>query len=458
LDEATAPAPQPQPLELTDALVDEVRDAVAAGNPDLTAALAGPLHAADLADLLERLDRDERSAVIGALGAAFDAESLAYLDEFVRDQVLEALGPAAAGEALAQLETDDAVEILADLDEAEQRAILESLPLPERAAIEQGLAFPEWSAGRLMQREVVAVPEYWTVGQAIDFLRAQPELPDDFYDIFLIDPRFKVTGDVPVSRLLRSRRALALADIKHRELRTFAATADQEEVARAFRRYALVSAPVVDGDGRLLGVVTVDDVVDVIEEEAEDDILKLGGVSEDDTYVPALQTSLRRLPWLGVNLFTALLGAFVITQFEGTIARMVSLAALMPLVAGMGGNAGTQALTVTVRSLAAGEITKGNAWRAIRKELAVGLLNGATFLVAGAALTLLWFREPVLAAVFGAALLLNLVVAAALGVTIPLLLHRLRQDPAVASSVFLTPATDAIGFLAFLGLASLFLL
>jgi magnesium transporter len=446
------------PLELTDALVDEVRDAVTADSPDLVAALTGSLHAADLADLLQRLDRDERLAVIRALGTGFDAETIAYLDDFVRDQVLEVLGPEATGEVLAQLETDDAVEILADFDEAEQAEILASLPLPERAAIEQGLAFPEWSAGRLMQRDVVAVPEYWTVGQAIDYLRARPDLPDDFYDIFLVDPRFRVVGDVPLGRLLRTKRAVPLTEIRYKELRSFPAETDQEEVARAFRRYALVSAPVVDGDGRLLGVITVDDVVDVIGEEAEDDILKLGGVNEDDTYVPVLQTSLRRLPWLGVNLFTALLGAYVITQFEGTIARLVSLAALMPLVAGMGGNAGTQALTVTVRSLAAGEITPGNTWRSIRKELAVGLLNGGTFLVAGAALVLLWFGEPVLAAVFGAALLFNLVVAAALGVTVPLVLHRIGQDPAVASSVFLTPATDAIGFLAFLGLASLFLL
>ena len=446
------------PLELTDALVAEVREAVAAGNADLIAGLTGPLHAADLADLLERLTREERFAVIGALGPGFDAETLAYLDEFVRDQVIEALGPQATGEVLAQLETDDAVEILADFDEAEQAEILASLPLPEREAIEQGLAFPEWSAGRLMQREFVAVPDYWNVGQTVDYLRAHPDLPEDFYDIFLIDPRFKVVGDVPLSRLLRSRRAVALADIKYKELRTFPAETDQEEVARAFHRYALVSAPVVDADGRLLGVITVDDVVDVIDEEAEDDILKLGGVSADDTYVPALQTSLKRLPWLGVNLFTALMGVFVITQFEGTIAKLVSLAALMPMVAGMGGNAGTQALTVTVRALAAGEITAATAWRALRKELAVGAVNGITFLMAGGALAFAWFHDPVLAAVFGSALLINLVVAAVVGTTVPLVLDRLGQDPAVSSSVFLTAITDVVGFFAFLGLASLFLL
>jgi magnesium transporter len=447
-----------KPLDLTEALVEEVRDALSAGNAVLAAALAVPLHAADLADLLERLDRDGRFALIGALGPGFDPDTLAYLDGFVRDQVLDALGPEAAGKVLAELETDDAVEILGDLDEAEQAAILAALPLPEREAIEQGLAFPEYSAGRLMQRDVVAVPEYWTVGQTVDYLRAHPDLPDEFYDIFLIDPRFRVTGVVPLSRVLRSRRAVPLPELKQKELRTFPAEADQEEVARAFQRYALVSAPVVGADGRLLGVITVDDVVDVIEEEAEDDILKLGGVSEDDTYVPILQTTLRRLPWLGINLFTALLGAFVIAQFEATIAGLVALAALMPMVAGMGGNAGTQALTVTVRSLATGELAGGGGWRAFRKELAVGALNGVAFLVAGAALTLVWLGEPVLAAVFGAALLVNLVVAGIVGATVPMLLDRLGQDPAVASGVFLTAVTDVVGFFVFLGLASLFLL
>lgn len=446
------------PIELTDALVDEVRDALEAQNPILATALTQPLHPADLADLLERLSPEERSSLIAAFGPAFDADTLAYLDEFVRDRVIEALGPEAAGLVVAQLDTDDAVEVLGDLDEEEQAAILAALPLPERAAIEQGLAFPEYSAGRLMQREVVAVPDYWTVGQAIDYLRAHPGLPDEFYDLFLIDPRFRVVGVVPLSRVLRSRRATPMLELRLKELRAFAADTDQEEVARAFRRYGLVTAPVVDAGGRLLGQITIDDVVDVIEEEAEDDFLKLGGVSEDDTYVPTLQTSLRRLPWLGINLFTAMIGALVIAQFEATIERLVALAALMPMVAGMGGNAGTQALTVTVRSLAAGEIRKGNRWRTIRKEIAVGLLNGATFLVGGAVFALAWIGEPVLAAVFGAALLINLVTAAVIGTTVPMVLERLGQDPAVASSVFLTAITDVVGFFAFLGLATLFLL
>lgn len=454
MDEA-AGAP---PLELSDALAEAIRTALAAGDVAGAAALAAPLHPADLADLLERLGGEARQALIAGLGPAFDADTLPHLDEFVREEVIEALGPAAAGEAVARLETDDAVEVLGDLDEAEQAAILAGLPQEERAQIEQGLAFPEYSAGRLMQRDVVAVPEYWAVGQTVDYLRAQPDLPDEFYDIFLTDPRYRVVGAVPLSRVLRSRRGVSLRELRLKEFRAFPAECDQEEVARAFRRYGLVSAPVVGADGRLLGVITVDDVVDVIEEEAEDDILKLGGVSEDDTYVPTLRTSLRRLPWLGVNLFTAMIGALVIAHFEGTIAKLVSLAALMPMVAGMGGNAGTQALTVTVRSLAAGEITGRNAWRALRKELAVGALNGVTFLVAGAAFALLWQGEPALAAVFGSALMINLITAGLVGATVPLILHHLGQDPAVASGVFLTAVTDVVGFFAFLGLASLFLL
>ena len=446
------------PVELTDALVAEVRDALAVANPALVAALAEPLHAADLADLLERLEPSERAALLASLGPGFAADTLAHLDEFVREQVMVALGPAAAGEAVAQLELDDAVEVLADLDEAEQETILAALPLPERAAIQQGLAFPEYSAGRLMQRELVAIPDYWTVGQAVDYLRAHPDLPDEFYDIFLIDPRFRVVGAVPLSRVLRSRRAVALSELKHKELRTFPAEADQEEVARAFHRYGLVTAPVVAADGRLLGQITIDDVVDVIDEEAEDDLLKLGGVSEDDTYVPATRTSLRRMPWLVVNLFTAMAGATVIAHFEDTLARLVALAALMPMVAGMAGNAGTQALTVTVRALAAGEITPGNRWRAWRKELAVGVLNGLGFLVLGIAFAFAWEGEIMMALVFGGALLVNLVAAAAIGTAVPMILQRLGQDPAVGSSVFLTPVTDAIGFFVFLGMASLLLL
>ena len=450
--------PDPRVAGLTPEFVDEVRDALDRGQPERVRALVTPLGYADLADLLEPLDRRERAALIQAIHDSFDPTVLTELDDSVRLDVVEQFSTADLAAAIAKLESDDALYLIETLDDERRIAVMQAMPAAFRAILEQGLSYPESSAGRLMQRDVVAVPEYWTVGQTVDYLRAHPDLPDEFYDIFLIDPRFRVTGVVPLSRVLRSRRAVALLELKQKELRTFPAEADQEEVARAFQRYALFSAPVVGADGGLLGVITVDDVVDVIEEEAEDDILKLGGVSEDDTYVPILRTALRRLPWLAINLFTALLGAFVIAQFEATIAGLVALAALMPMVAGMGGNAGTQALTVTVRALATGEIAGAGAWRALRKELAVGALNGITFLVAGAALALVWLGEPVLAAVFGVALLINLIVAGLIGATVPMLLDRLGQDPAVASGVFLTTVTDVVGFFVFLGLASLFLL
>lgn len=447
-----------RPLELTDALVAEVREALELDNATLAAALATPLHPADLADLLQLLDGEQRVRLVRAVGPLFDPDTLSHLDENVRDGLIEALGPEAVGAVVAQLETDDAVELLGDLDEEEQQAILARLPLPERAAIEQGLAFPEYSAGRLMQREVVAVPEYWTVGQAIDYLRANPELSDEFYDIYLVDPRFRPVAVVPLSRIMRARRATALRELRSKELRTVEAETDQEKVAFLFRQYGLVSAPVVGPEGRLLGVITIDDVVDVIDEEAEDDLLRLGGVSETDTFASPWQASRRRMPWLGINLVTALVSATVIAQFETAIAKLVTLAILMPIVPSMGGNAGTQALTITVRALAVKELTSSNAKRVLAKEVAVGALNGLVFLVAGTLLVSLWFQDPFLGGVFGAAMLCNLLAAGAAGVSIPFVLDRLGFDPAVASSVFVTTITDAVGFFAFLGLAAYFLL
>jgi magnesium transporter len=445
------------PIGLADALVHEVEAALARDDAAAAAALAAPLHAADLADLLQLLTTGEREALVRALGPALDPDTLTYLAEDVRDELIELLGPSRTGEAVARLETDDAVEVLSDLDEEEQAAILAALPLPDRAAIEEGLAFPEYSAGRLMQREVVAVPDHWSVGQCIDYLRATPDLPDEFYDIIIVDPRFHPVGAVPLSRVLRSRRAVPLKELRLKELRLVPAEMDQEQVAFMFRQYGLVTAPVVSPEGRLLGVITVDDVVDVIDEEAEDDLLKLGGVQETDLFAPPWRASLKRLPWLSINVVTAIIASVVIAQFDYAIARVVALAILMPIVASMGGNAGMQTLTVTVRALAVKEVTAANTWRVLLKELGVGMLNGTAFWVVGTTLVLLWFGDWALALVFGTAILINLVVAALAGLAIPLTLDRLRLDPAVASSVFLTTVTDVIGFFAFLGLAAYFL-
>lgn len=443
---------------LTDELVEEVQSVIAAGDWPRAAELVAGLHAADLADLLQLLEPEQRLALTRALGERLDPETFSYLEEEVREELVEALGVERVAEIVSGLETDDVVDFLSELEAEEQAEILARLPPPERIAVEQQLAYPEDSAGRLMQREFVAVPEYWLVGQTIDYLRATPELPDEFYDIFIVDPRMRPVGGVPVSRVLRSNRSVPLRELRLKEIRPIPATMDQEEVAFLFRQYGLVSAPVVDENGRLVGVITIDDVVDVMEEEAEEDLLSLGGLHETDVYAPPLKRAKRRIPWLLVNMVTAVAAASVVAMFEDTIARVTTLAVLMPIVAGMGGNAGTQSLTVTVRALATRELGPANAGRMILRELATGALNGLVFLLVGFLLAFLWFGDTQLAIVFGCGMLINLAGAALGGVLVPLVLERLGFDPAVASSIFVTTVTDMLGFFVFLGLATLVLL
>jgi magnesium transporter len=446
------------PASPSEELVRLVDEALHAGEIERAVELTASLHAADQADLLEQLGYDERTTLVAELKPNLDPELLTHLDETVREEVLEQLTPEEAGAAIAQLETDDVIEILGDLDEAEQIAILQALPMTERAAVEQGLAYPEDSAGRLMQRELVAAPEFWTVGQTIDYLRAKRDLPDEFYDIYIVNPRFEPVGSIPLSRVVRSKRGVLLTELKLKELHLIPVDMDQEEVGFLFRQYGLVSAPVVDANRRLLGVVTVDDVVHVIEEEAEEDLLGLGGVPEADIFAPPLQTSVRRVPWLLVNLGTATLAALVVAQFEATIRQIVILAALMPVVVSLGGNAGIQALTVTVRALALKQITRANTLRILFKELLTAGLNGVVLLIAGILLVLGWIGDLDLAVVFGAGIVMTIVVASLVGVAVPLVLDRLGFDPAVSSSVFVTTIADVFGFFAFLGLAALYLL
>ena len=456
-DLQNSPAEQ-QAVELSERLIGEVAEALEQGEPGRAASLVAPLHAADQADLLEQLNREERDALLAEMKAWLDPEVLTHLADTIRVEVIGQLGPERAGTAIAQLETDDAIEVLGDLDPDEQIALLQTLPMPERAAVEQGLTYPEDSAGRLMQRELVAIPEFWTVGQAIDFLRAKPDLPDDFYDLFIVNPRFEPVGSIPLSKVLRSKRGVLLTELKLKELHLIPVDLDQEEVGFRFRQYGLVSAPVIDARGRLLGVITVDDVVHVIHEEAEEDILKLGGVPEPDIFAPPMRTSLHRAPWLLVNLGTATLAALVIAQFESTIQEIVILAALMPVVVSLGGNAGIQALTVTVRALAMKQITRANALRILGKELVVAGLNGLVLLLAGILLVLGWLGQFDLALVFGAGVIMTILVASVVGVAVPILLDRIGLDPAVASSVFVTTIADVFGFFAFLGLAAWYLL
>lgn len=314
------------------------------------------LHPSDVADLLEQADDDRREVLIALLRPQFDAEILAYLPVELRDELVDRLEPKALAAAVAELDTDDAVDVIQDMDTQARIEILANLPPEARALVEEGLTYPEYSAGRLMGRQFVSVPEFWTVGGLLDYLRAaatsdDSDLPEEFYDIFIVDPMHRVVGSVPLSRVLRAKRGVKLNDILHEDIHRIPVTMDQEEVARLFRNYGLVSAPVIDKGGRLLGVITVDDVVDVIEEEAEADLLAMGGVVEDDFYRAVLATARSRFRWLAFNVITGLIAALVINQFSATIGQVVALAALMPIVASMGGNAGTQALTVDRKSV-----------------------------------------------------------------------------------------------------------
>jgi magnesium transporter len=443
---------------LTDELIWAIRAALDVDALSEAAALASTLHVADQADLLEQLGKEQRATLVTEIRDELDPQLLSHLDGAVRGEVMEQLGPVKVGEAIGQLETDDAIDLLEDLDKSKRKALIKALPMPDRVAIEQGLTYPEDSAGRLMQRQLVVAPAYWTVGQTIDYLRAEADLPDEFYDIYIVDPKFRPVGSIPLSRILRSKRKVHLNQLVMKELHTVPVEMDQEDVGFRFSQYDLVSAPVVDADGRLLGVITVDDVVEVIEEEAEEDLLRLGGVSEGDIFASPVKTSVRRFPWLVINLATAVLASIVIAQFEGAIGQVVALAVLMPIVASMGGNAGTQTLTVVVRALAVREVTTANAFRVLLKETLAGSINGLLFMAAGLAVAFFWFGDPMLAALFGAAMVVTLVAGVLAGVGIPLLLDRLGFDPAVSSGVFLTTVTDVVGFFSFLGLASLYLL
>ena len=416
-----------------------------------------PLHEADLADLIELLKPEQRTALVATLGEDFDAATLPELDEAVRDQVLEGMPSEQVAEALQQLDSDDAVYVIEDLDKDEQTDILAKLPHFERLALERSLEYPEDSAGRIMQTDLIAVPPFWSVGQTIDYMREAGDLPDRFYELFVVDPAYHLLGSVALDALLRSKRPTAIDAITERDIHPIPVEADQEAVARQFERYNLTSAPVVDGAGRLVGVITADDIVEVVQEEASEDILRMGGVAGERVSDSVWRTATHRFAWLFANLITAILASIVISLFEATIEQMVALAVLMPIVASMGGNAGTQTMTVAVRALATQDLGPANALRVILRESAVGILNGLLFAVIMAAIAFFWFGSGELGVVIGVAMVVNLLAAALAGILIPLGLDGLGLDPAIASGVFVTTVTDVVGFFAFLGLAAIWL-
>jgi magnesium transporter len=434
--------------------VDEVIERLEAKDAEGARALVEPLHPADIADLFELVGSDHRRALAAALADLLDGDVLAEMNEWVREELIEELEPHEVAEIAGELETDDAVALIEDMEEDEQRAVLRALDPDDRAAIEEALSYPEESAGRLMRRDAVAVPEHWTVGRVIDYLRAGDDLTTDFWEVFVVDPAHRPVGTCLLSWILRTPRRIAVADVMKREQTLIPVDMDQEEVALRFQKYALISAAVVDQAGRLVGMITADDVVHIIQEEASEDALLLSGAGvEGDINEPVRDSYKARVRWLLANLVTALVASTIISFFEGAIAQMVALATLMPIVAGVGGNAGTQTLAVTVRALATNQLTRSNQWRVVWREFRVALLNGVSVaLVIGVGVSLV-FHNPALGAVIAAAMMTNIVIAGLAGVLVPLTLERAGADPAVASSIFVTMTTDSMGFLVFLGLA-----
>jgi len=445
-------------FEITADLVDEIRHALDQNDTEQLEYLFESLHSADIADIFELLSEDDRNKLIAFFGVNFDPEVLAHLEYSTLDHVIKEMNDDDVIDAISQLESDDAVDVLENIDVEDRERIIAGMPNDERLAVEEGLSHPEDSAGRLVQKNVITVPGVWTVGQVIHFLRMDDALPSEFYEIFIVDPLHHPIGTISLSQLIRTGDHVRVSEIMNRDPKVVAVSVDQEEVAHMFRQYDLTSMGVVDDSGRLVGMITVDDVVDVIDEEAQEDLLLMGGVRETDITESIFEASKNRILWLLVNLGTAILASMVIALFGGTIQQMVALAVLMPIVASMGGNAGTQTMTVTVRALATKDLTSNNVKRVIRKELAIATFNGSIMAIIIGVLSYWYFNNFLLGGVIASAMIINMVMAGLAGILIPVGLDKINIDPALASSIFVTTVTDVIGFFAFLGLASLVLM
>ncbi|MFN3434801.1 MAG: magnesium transporter [Sphingomonas sp.] len=454
-----APAPEQDELDEDDRLrpefVDAVLDAVGAGDDEAARALVEPLHPADIADLFELTPHEDRAALAKALKDLLDADVFAEMNDYVREDLIDALTPTEVADLASELDTDDAVAIIEDMEEADQRAVLRALDPDDRAAIEEALSYPEETAGRLMQRELIAVPDHWTVGDTIHFLRHHEELTTDFWEVFVVDAGHHPVGTCQLSWILRTPPEIAMADVMKREQTLIPVDMDQEEVALRFQKYALISAAVVDASDRLVGMITVDDIVHIIQQEAGEDVLRLSGAGEGDINEPIRLTVRSRVAWLVVNLGATILSASVVGIFQGEIARFALLAALMPIVSALGGNAGTQTLAVVVRALATNQLTSSNTVRMLFREFRIALCNGAALGLVGAVGSYLILGNLQLSIVFAIAMMINSIVAGLVGVVVPVALDKANVDPAVSSAVFVTTATDVMGFFSFLGLATL---
>ena len=435
--------------------IERLRELVADEDREALAELIAPLHAADIGDALEALERDDRIALIRLLGDKFDYSALTEIDESVRRELIELIPNADIARGVSDLDSDDAVFILEDIDATDREDILSQLPAFERLSLKRSLDFPEDSAGRLMQTDFIAIPPFWTVGQTIDYLRDEHALPDEFFQIYVVDTGYNLLGTIPLDRFIRAKRQVRIEKIMNTNVIEVAATEDQEKAARTFERYDLVEVAVVDENRRLVGVLTIDDIVDVIHEEATEDIRLLAGVGDEEISDNVWTTLRSRLTWLFVNLLTAILASSVIDVFDGTISKMVALAVLMPIVASMGGNAGTQTMTITVRALATQELDGYKIGRLVLREVMVGVANGGVFAVIMGIVAGVWFQNWGLGVVMGLALIVNLFAAGVAGILIPLGLNKIHIDPAIASSAFVTTVTDVVGFFSFLWFAGL---
>lgn len=435
-----------------------VIEALDANDTEKCRALLDEHHPADIADLFSVMSHELRERFVNVIKADFDPDILVELDSDLREEMITLLGIKKSAKAIGELETDDAVDVLVYMDEDDQKELLDALPQEQREELTESLAYPEDSAGRLVEKNLVAVPEYWTVGETIDYLRSNKDLPEDFYQIFVVDPKHKPIAFVSLSHIMRSKRSVKINEIMNSDVKTISTDTDQEEVAFLFRQYGLASAPVVNAEGRMIGTISIDDVIDVVDEEAHEDLLRMGGVASTDLHTHFSETVGRRFPWLFINLLTAIAASAVIALFEGTIERMAALAILMPIMASMGGNAGTQTLTIMIRGLATKELTATNSLRVIGKESLVGCMNGLLFAAISGAIAYFWFGDMQLSVVLGLAAVATMFAAALAGALIPLGLEKLGADPAISSGVFLTTITDVVAFGVFLGLATLLLL